>query len=75
MHRLHLTQYDERGWRATFYVTGIEYPLTSDTASKWEPTSGVIGPNDSADRVRPDPTQVLSVCGACLPGTENERGR
>jgi hypothetical protein len=48
MHRqgydLQLTQYDERGWRATFYVTGVEHSLTSDTASKWEPTSGVIGP-------------------------------
>jgi hypothetical protein len=26
------------GWRATFYVTGIEHSLTSDTASVWEPT-------------------------------------
>jgi hypothetical protein len=33
-----LTQYDERGWRATFYVAGIEHSLTSDTASAWEPT-------------------------------------
>jgi hypothetical protein len=33
-----LTQYDERGWRATFYVTGMEHSLTSDTASAWEPT-------------------------------------
>jgi hypothetical protein len=42
MHRqgndLQLTQYDERGWRATFYVTGIEHSLTSATASAWEPT-------------------------------------
>jgi hypothetical protein len=42
MHRqgydLQLIQYDERGWRATFYVTGIEHSLTSDTASAWEPT-------------------------------------
>jgi hypothetical protein len=40
MHRqgydLQLTRYDERGWRATFYVTGIEHSLTSDTASAWE---------------------------------------
>jgi hypothetical protein len=35
---LQLTQYDERGWRATFYVIGIEHSLTSDTASAWEPT-------------------------------------
>jgi hypothetical protein len=43
MHRqgydLQLTQYDERGWRATFYVKGIEHSLTSDTASAWEPTA------------------------------------
>ena len=33
-----LTQYDERGWRATFYVTGMEHSATSATASAWEPT-------------------------------------
>jgi hypothetical protein len=42
MHRqgydMQLTQYDERGWRATFYVTGMEHSLTSDTASAWGPT-------------------------------------
>ena len=34
MHRkgydVQLTQYDERGWRATFYVTGMEHSATSD---------------------------------------------
>jgi hypothetical protein len=33
MHRqgydIQLTQYDERGWRATFYVTGMEHSATS----------------------------------------------
>ena len=33
MHRqgfdLQLTQYDERGWRATFYTTGLEHPPTN----------------------------------------------
>ena len=42
MHRqgfdLQLTQYDERGWRATFYTTGIEHSLTSATGSAWELT-------------------------------------
>jgi hypothetical protein len=42
MHRegydLQLTQYDERGWRATFYTTGMEHSLTSATGSAWEPT-------------------------------------
>jgi hypothetical protein len=42
MHRqgydVQLTQYDERGWRATFYVTGMEHSATSSTASAWEAT-------------------------------------
>jgi hypothetical protein len=42
MHRqgydVQLTQYDERGWRATFYVTGMEHSATSATASAWMPT-------------------------------------
>jgi len=28
---LQLTQYDERGWRATFYTTGMEHSPTSAT--------------------------------------------
>jgi hypothetical protein len=39
MHRqgfdLQLTQYDEKGWRATFYTTGMEH---SPTSSRDEPT-------------------------------------
>ena len=42
MHRqgfdLQLTQYDERGWRATFYTTGMEHSPTSATGTSWEPT-------------------------------------
>ncbi len=42
MHRqgfdLQLTQYDERGWRATFYTTGMEHSLTSATGPGWERT-------------------------------------
>jgi hypothetical protein len=34
MHRqgydLQLTQYDDRGWRTTFYTTGMEHSATSD---------------------------------------------
>ena len=44
MHRqgydVQLTQYDERGWRATFYVSGMEHSATSSTASAWEQTRG-----------------------------------
>jgi len=33
-----LTQYDERGWRATFYTTGMEHSPTSATGTAWERT-------------------------------------
>jgi hypothetical protein len=37
MHRqgydVQLTQYDERGWRATFYTTGMEHSPTSATGT------------------------------------------
>ena len=35
---LSLTRYDERGWRATFYVTGMEHSATGATGSAFEPT-------------------------------------
>ena len=35
---LQLTRFDERGWRATFYMSGMEHSATSATASAWEPT-------------------------------------
>src|SRR5215831_9321773 len=35
---LQLTQYDERGWRATFYTTDMEHSPTSATGTGWEPT-------------------------------------
>jgi hypothetical protein len=35
---LQLTRYDERGWRATFYTTGIEHSPTSATGTGWERT-------------------------------------
>ena len=35
---LQLTQYDEKGWRATFYTTGMEHSPTSATGSSWERT-------------------------------------
>jgi hypothetical protein len=42
MHRqgfdLQFTRYDERGWRATFYVTGMEHSPTSATGTGWERT-------------------------------------
>jgi hypothetical protein len=42
MHRqgydVQLTQYDERGWRATFYTTGMEHSATSASASAFQDT-------------------------------------
>ena len=35
---LQLTRCDEKGWRATFYTTGMEHSITSATASAWERT-------------------------------------
>jgi hypothetical protein len=39
MHRqgydLQLTPYDDRGWRATFYTTGMEHSPTSATGTAW----------------------------------------
>jgi len=33
-----LIQYDEGGWRATFYTTGMEHSPTSATGTGWERT-------------------------------------
>jgi uncharacterized protein len=42
MHRqgydLQMTRYDERGWRATFYTTGMEHSPTSATGTGWQRT-------------------------------------
>ena len=35
---LQLTRYDEEGWRATFYTTGMEHSPTSATGTAWERT-------------------------------------
>ncbi len=34
---LSLTRYEERGWRATFYTTGLVHSATSATGSAFEP--------------------------------------
>jgi len=38
-HNLQRTRYDERGWRATFYTTGMEHSPMSATGTEWERTS------------------------------------
>jgi hypothetical protein len=35
---LQLTRYEEKGWRATFYATGMEHSPTRATAAGWEHT-------------------------------------
>jgi hypothetical protein len=35
---LQLTRYDNRGWRATFYTTGMEHSPASATGTAWERT-------------------------------------
>jgi hypothetical protein len=35
---LQLARYDEQGWRATFYTSGMAHSLTSATGTAWEPT-------------------------------------
>jgi hypothetical protein len=35
---LQLTRYDDRGWRATFYTTGMEHSPTRATGTGWERT-------------------------------------
>ena len=37
-YNLQLTQYADRGWRATFYTTGMEHSPTSATGTAWERT-------------------------------------
>jgi hypothetical protein len=32
------TRSDEKGWRATFYTTGMEHSPTSATGTSWERT-------------------------------------
>src|SRR2546427_9232435 len=36
---LQLTRYDERGWRATFYMTGMEHSPTSTSGTAWGRTA------------------------------------
>jgi hypothetical protein len=46
---LQLTQYDDRGWRAIFYTTGMEHSPTSATGT------GVGGAQDGGDELTVPP--------------------
>jgi len=39
---LQLTRYDERGWRASFFTSGMEHSITSATASAWERVTAAL---------------------------------
>ena len=57
MHRqgydLQLTQYDDRGWRATFYTTGMEHSPTSATGTAWERTPWLATQRAAGSRGQP----------------------
>jgi hypothetical protein len=54
MHRqgfdLQLTQYDDRGWRATFYTTGMEHSPASATGIGWDARHGTQRAGENRDR-------------------------
>jgi hypothetical protein len=56
MHRqgfdLQLTQSHDRGWRATFYTTGMEHSPTSATGTGWEPTPWRATPRVAWDALK-----------------------
>lgn len=63
---LELTRFDGRGWRATFFVTGMEHSLTNATGSAFESTPwravqlaawNALG--KTSDETRPPPAEDL----------------
>jgi hypothetical protein len=60
---LQLTRYDERGWRVTFYTTGMEHSPTSATGTAWErtPEHRPHNATDARRRLGSDQTQGPSV--------------
>ncbi len=58
MHRqgydLQLTQYDERGWRATFYTTGMEHSPVSAIGTSWAWTFPAVARGGQGERQNRD---------------------
>jgi hypothetical protein len=50
---LQLTRYDDRGWRATFYTTGMEHSPASATRTGWHSTQRVA--REVPPSSRPEP--------------------
>jgi hypothetical protein len=49
---LSLTRYAERGWRATFYVSGMEHAATTATESAFAPTPWAAVQRAAQDTLR-----------------------
>jgi hypothetical protein len=49
---LQLTRYDEKGWRATFYTTGMEHSPTSATGTGWERTPWLAAQRAALEALR-----------------------
>jgi hypothetical protein len=62
---LQLTRYDERGWRATFYTTGMEHSPTSATGTAWRGRRGGV----------PRVPRETHAAGRWLPRPEKKRER
>ena len=66
---LQLTRYDERGWRATFYTTGMEHSPTSATGTwrtPWHATQRAaweaFSPSKVADSIGHAMSKTRSKC-------------
>jgi hypothetical protein len=63
MHRqgydLQLTRYDARGWRATFYSSGMEHSVTSAPGSAFEPVRWTAVQRAAWRRSDADPIPML----------------
>ena len=80
MHRqgfdLQLTQYDDRGWRATFYTTDMEHSATSATGTGWERTPWHATQRAAWEALkRGSSAQAVSPCGWRLSSLHNSKQR
>jgi len=73
MHRqgfdLQLTRYDERGWQATFYTTGMEHSPTSATGTGWEPTPWHATHRTTREALKPRKLALLRLSSLGLFGS------
>src|SRR5881628_1292052 len=67
---LQLTRYDARGWRATFYTTGMEHSPTSATGTGWERT-----PWHATQRAAWEALKTADTSGLAAPREEAPEGQ